>query len=54
MKELLNNIELTKQIILYTTLLSNNSSSEWDNDSKKIIDFIFIICYTSKYDRRSA
>ena len=40
MKELLNNIEITKQIILYTTLLSNNSSDDWDNDSKKIIDFI--------------
>ena len=40
MKELLNNIEIAKQIILYTTLLSNNSSNDWDNDSKKIIDFI--------------
>lgn len=34
------NIELTKQIILYTTLLSNNASNSWEEDCGKIIDFI--------------
>ena len=40
MKELLEDIELTKQIIQYTTLLSNNSSNDFDLDAKRIIDFI--------------
>lgn len=40
MDKFLENIEMTKQIILYTTLLSNNASEEWEHDAKKIIDLI--------------
>ena len=40
MDKFLENIEMTKQIILYTTLLSNNASAEWEDDAKKIVDFI--------------
>lgn len=40
MDKFLDNIEMTKQIILYTTLLSNNASEAWEADVKKIIDFI--------------
>lgn len=36
----LNNVESFEQMILSTSLLSNNSSIAWKNDSKKIIDFI--------------
>lgn len=34
------NNELTNQIILHTTILSNNISDEYEKDAKKIIDFI--------------
>ena len=40
MKKFFENIEPTKEIILYTTMLSNNASKEWEEDCKKIIDFI--------------
>lgn len=40
MDKFLENIEMTKQIILYTTILSNNASEEWEKDAKKIIDLI--------------
>lgn len=36
----LNNVESFDQMILSTSLLSNNSSIAWKNDSRKIIDFI--------------
>lgn len=36
----LNNVESFEQMILATSLLSNNSSIAWKNDSKKIIEFI--------------
>ena len=40
MKKFFDNIECTKEIILYTTILSNNASEKWEEDAKKIIDFI--------------
>ena len=40
MKQFFKNIECTKEVILYTTILSNNASKEWEEDSKKLIDFI--------------
>ena len=40
MKQFFENIECTKEVILYTTILSNNASKEWEEDSKKLIDFI--------------
>lgn len=38
MDKYLENIEMSKQIILYTSLLSNNASEEWEKDAEKIID----------------
>ena len=49
MDKYLENIEMSKQIILYTTLLSNNASDEWENDAKKIID---IICDSYKSESK--
>lgn len=39
-KKLLENIEQTKQILLSTTLLSNNISSVWITEAKKLVYFI--------------
>lgn len=49
MDRFLENVEMTKQIILYTTLLSNNASDEWEKDAKKIID---LICESYKVESK--
>ena len=39
-KELLKHVEPLQEMIMATTILSNNSSIEWRNDSAKLIEFI--------------
>ena len=39
-KKLFSHPNALEQIILFTTLLSNNCSSAWCEDCKKIVDFI--------------
>ncbi len=39
-KELLKNIEPLNEMLMATSILSNNSSLKWKSDSAKIIDFI--------------
>ena len=39
-KEILDNIEIINEILMSTTLLSNNSCLKWKQDSYKLIEFI--------------